>query len=1072
MLHSTKQWQVLSTLQGLSGTNERLVSTTTSNFQCTRRTTLKILGKLDSAHIMRIRGLQDRTKRDRIISLQLGQLSSKLEELKEISERSATEHRILESLRYQRMEARQEKIIDAHAQTFEWIFDSSNRLSHEENFIEWLTNGNDIFWVTGKAGSGKSTLMKFLSNHKSSTSALQRWADEKELITATFYFWHAGTELQRSQEGLLQSLLHGVLSQCPEIMPQVLSKRWELCSRPQYTQSHWTRAELLDAFAQLSNQDTLKKRFCFFIDGLDEYDGDHSEVVDLVQGFARSKDIKVCLSSRPWNVFTRAFGLGSHPNFHLEDLTQQDIKSYVQDTLGGNKLFCQLAEGKDSARCRELEDSIVCRAQGVFLWVFLVVRSLMEGLTNADRITDLERRLQSLPTDLEAYFRHMLENIEEFYVQQTVQTFHIALQAVEPLSLMTYAMMDELEDNPKYAIELPVRQMTNTEIESRCQDMKLRINARCKDLLQITRKKVQKVREVDSVNTVNLSRSEALPLSKSNALSETLLLESNFTDDSSYTVSPFKQAYVTNVSDIRIETDETSNCEQSLHPLEPNSIDGGPDTFFLFGDQALATNVSDIQNIETDETSKCEHSLHPSEPNSIDDDSDTCFPSDDQALATNVSQSQNTESDETSNCELSLHPFFEYEVEFLHRTVKDFFQVSDVQGFIASRIPETFNSCALLCHAFLAQIKVAPIELHHFNQPGELSDLVDDLAHYAHQVETQTASPIIELLDELSEVIRVHRNSLRKQRSDGSMTEPVLIDPSMSRLCQSFLGFAVQRDLRLYVTHKLDERLRRGSATSEFDELVLDALEPSVTSKYGAPSSNLTLLRLLVDRGVDLNRTLSPLSVWDQIIGRISSQWAHSTNDTRVYQLGLVITLLEVGADPNWSRWQDRLGWVKFVLIPFENWRTRSVGFETALTRTIVALCERGIDPYWEFEGHTLWYHIIRSICDGAQTSAPLSLETTELVLVIIKRFMGLGAQLDDMVYQNVDKYEQGYFVGLESLSVTDVLTRILTKKQLEELELLQGRAVQKSSKAKASGAQRRRKKKRRREERRKILGH
>ena len=303
------------------------------------------------------------------------------------------------------------------------------------------------------------------------------------------------------------------------------------------------------------------------------------------------------------------------------------------------------------------------------------------------------------------------------------------------------------------------------------------------------------------------------------------------------------------------------------------------------------------------------------------------------------------------------------------------------------------------------------------------------------------------------------------------MTEPFSIDPSISRLCQSFLGFAVQRDLRLYVTHKLDERLRRGSATSEFNELVLDALEPSVTSKYGAPSSNLTLLRLLVDRGVDLNRTLSPLSVWDQIIDKINSRWAHSTNDTLVYQPELVIALLEVGADPNWSQWQDCLGWIKFVLIPSENWRTCSVGFETALTRIIVALCERGIDPYWEFEGHTLWYHFIRLIYDRAQTSAPLSLETTELVLIIIRRFMSLGAQLDDMVYSDVNKYEQENFVGLESLSVTDVLTRILTKKQLEELELLQRRAVQKSSKAKASGTQRRRKKKRTKE-RRKLLRH
>lgn len=242
-------------------------------------------------------------------------------------------------------------------------------------------------------------------------------------------------------------------------MPRVLRKRWEQCTHTQSTSCHWTRAELLNAFAELSHQCTLNKRFCFFIDGLDEYDGDHSDIVDLVQGFARSKDIKVCLSSRPCNVFTRAFELGSYPNFHLEYLTQRDIKSYVQDTLGGNILFCQLAAGKDSARCKELEDAIVSRAQGVFLWVFLVVRSLMEGLTNADRITDLERRLRSLPTDLEAYFRHMLENIEDVYVQQTVQTFSVALYAVEPLSLMTYAMMDEIEENP---IQLYTHQLLRT----------------------------------------------------------------------------------------------------------------------------------------------------------------------------------------------------------------------------------------------------------------------------------------------------------------------------------------------------------------------------------------------------------------------------------------------------------------------------------------------------------------------------------------------------------------------------------------------------------------------------------
>ena len=897
-----------------------MASTTSLNFESMRRTTLNILEKMDGAHRMYTRGLQEINDREQMRDLQLSQLSSNLEELKAMAERSTTEFLILESLHYQRMEAREEKIIDAHAQTFEWIFDPhvcSIRLPSKDNFVEWLANGKDIFWIAGKAGSGKSTLMKFLSHHNSARSALQQWADEKELITASFYFWHAGTELQKSQEGLLQSLLHSVLSQCPDIMSQVLCKRWEQCARTQSTSGHWTRAELLKAFSELSHQSRLNKRFCFFIDGLDEYDGDHSEVVDLVQGFATSKDVKVCLSSRPWNVFTRAFGWGSHPKFHLEDLTRRDIESYVQDTLGDNKLFHQLAAGKDSARCKRLEDAIVSRAQGVFLWVFLVVRSLVEGLTNADRITDLERRLQSLPIDLEAYFRHMLGNIEDVYVQQTVQTFQIALQAVKPLNLMTYAMIDELEEFPRYAIELPVQQMTMRDVESRCQDMKLRINARCKDLLQVTRNRFQ--------------NSDLMPK-----------------------YEPF------------------------------------------------------------------------------------------------------------------IHPFFQYEVDFLHRTVKDFFQVNDVQRFITSRIPETFNYCTLLCHALLAQIKVAPIEMHHFTHTGELSDLVDDLTHYAYEAETQTARPNVELLDELSNAIRVHRVSLQIRRFDGSDIEHPVRCLTMRKLCQSFLGFAVQRDLQLYVTHKLDESLKGGWSAWKYNELVFDALEPLQNSKYGVRSMNWTMLRLLVDRGVELNCLLPTDRVWDHTITLIYLHWPCSGNDTRVDVLEIMTALLKAGAAP-YPLEGGGLRWVQFILSLLTNWHTGSIEFEAALTRTIVAFCERGIDPYWEFEGYTLWCHFIRSIQGEPLTPLHLSQETARSVLIIIKKFIGLGAQLSDIVYYNTGKHQNGDVVGRDQ-TVTDVLTRIFTKKELDALELLERRRDQGNSKAKPSGVQRR-EKKRRRKERRKNVG-
>jgi Cdc6-like AAA superfamily ATPase len=68
---------------------------------------------------------------------------------------------------------REEEIIMAHDGTFQWVFgDESSPMRHShphlhfDHFVDWLRCGNGIFHITGKPGSGKSTLMKFLSQHR------------------------------------------------------------------------------------------------------------------------------------------------------------------------------------------------------------------------------------------------------------------------------------------------------------------------------------------------------------------------------------------------------------------------------------------------------------------------------------------------------------------------------------------------------------------------------------------------------------------------------------------------------------------------------------------------------------------------------------------------------------------------------------------------------------------------------------------------------------------------------------------------------------------------------------------
>jgi hypothetical protein len=60
----------------------------------------------------------------------------------------------------------------------------------------------------GKAGSGQSTLMKYILQDLRTQRHLEIWAGDADLIVASYYFWRAGTEMQNTKEGLLHTLLY------------------------------------------------------------------------------------------------------------------------------------------------------------------------------------------------------------------------------------------------------------------------------------------------------------------------------------------------------------------------------------------------------------------------------------------------------------------------------------------------------------------------------------------------------------------------------------------------------------------------------------------------------------------------------------------------------------------------------------------------------------------------------------------------------------------------------------------------------------------------------------------------
>lgn len=147
--------------------------------------------------------------------------------------------KILKSLWVPEMNQRHKVIPEAYAQTYEWAFETSS------SFYQWLDDGTDLFWIRGKAGSGKSTFMKFIAAHVKCQKALEKWLGEDDLVIADFYFWYLGTEMQKSIRGLLQSIVHRIISKRPDLTSTLCPQRWRE-ARAKQPQKPWTEAELYE----------------------------------------------------------------------------------------------------------------------------------------------------------------------------------------------------------------------------------------------------------------------------------------------------------------------------------------------------------------------------------------------------------------------------------------------------------------------------------------------------------------------------------------------------------------------------------------------------------------------------------------------------------------------------------------------------------------------------------------------------------------------------------------------------------------------------------------------------------
>jgi len=400
---------------------------------------------------------------------------------------------IKSALHYDEESYRISTVKEAHRRTFGWIL-SPSESNREHDFHHWLESGQRLFWINGKAGSGKSTLMKYIYQSKRTVFHLTKWASDKQLVFIPYFFWHAGTALQKSYEGILRSLLLQILNKRADLAQVLFPKTFMHLLDQQNKVSHqFVMAELQEAIDILTTQLPQDMALFIMIDGIDEYSGDYFEFCKFLVRLSNSPGIKVLVSSRPIPSCHHFFS--RFPSIRVQDLTVTDIEYYIEEELVTDDLLQEmntLYPGFSDQVIKELTS----KASGVFLWIILVVKDLLIGLENYDKPDTLMHKINRLPSDLEDLYDHMFARMSPEYQQEGSMLLQLTKRALE-IQGPTYTAVQSSFADPAFAqYRLQDDSLKSKEIrEARIKAVDGRLRSRCCGLVEVQYKHAGGVKE-------------------------------------------------------------------------------------------------------------------------------------------------------------------------------------------------------------------------------------------------------------------------------------------------------------------------------------------------------------------------------------------------------------------------------------------------------------------------------------------------------------------------------------------------------------------------------------------------
>ncbi|TLD04406.1 uncharacterized protein PgNI_12016 [Pyricularia grisea] len=340
--------------------------------------------------------------------------------------------KLVQSFKFPQMNDRRNKVVDSYSDTFYWIFKRDDQINaavetahaqmcyhwysvdncpsrgrhprHCDSFSDWMQSESKLYWLSGKPGSGKSTLVNFILQDSRTQEFLDRW--KPGAITISHFFWKASSSsMQKNMKGMFCSLLHQLAFQNEYVQHLVMSRIPNWSNKDDY--SDWCEKDLSSLLDEILT--SIPAPVFLMIDGLDEILTD--ETLDLLSAVARFRElrnVKVCVSSRPEPLFQREFD--TEKQLRLQDLTRGDMQNFASSIITKD---WYTARGYDQKGVDELKDLLASNAEGVFLWLRLAGENLKRGYRKGDTLKDLRNRLETLPRELNDLYTEMWRRLNE-----------------------------------------------------------------------------------------------------------------------------------------------------------------------------------------------------------------------------------------------------------------------------------------------------------------------------------------------------------------------------------------------------------------------------------------------------------------------------------------------------------------------------------------------------------------------------------------------------------------------------------------------------------------------------------